>query len=93
MLRRIVSQLREAHDSLRQTEQIYMVLVSVAIGLLGGLGAVGFRLLIQYLNRRQPLVLVLRRERSAAARRPDGFRAASMTIWFSDPRCSFFIEP
>ena len=51
MLRRIVAHLREAHDSLRQTEQIYMVLVSVAIGLLGGLGAVGFRLLIQYLNR------------------------------------------
>ena len=33
-----------------QSEQLYLVLVAVVIGLLGGLGAVGFRLLIQALN-------------------------------------------
>ena len=46
-----IKYLRDVHDRLRQTERIYMVLVSVAIGLLGGLFAVGFRLLIQNLNR------------------------------------------
>ena len=46
-----IKYLRDIHDRLRQTERIYMVLVSVVIGLLGGLLAVGFRLLIQSLNR------------------------------------------
>ncbi|UCD25003.1 MAG: chloride channel protein, partial [Gemmatimonadota bacterium] len=47
----IARHLNALNDTLRQTEQIYMVLVSVVIGLLGGLCAVGFRLLIQFLNR------------------------------------------
>ena len=51
MIAAALKYLRNAHDRLRQTEQIYMVLVSVVIGLLGGLCAVGFRLLIQSLNR------------------------------------------
>ena len=51
MIVAILRYLRNLHDRLRQTEQIYMVLVSVAIGLLGGLCAVGFRLLIGFLNR------------------------------------------
>jgi len=42
--------LRRLHDGLRETEQVYMVLVSVVIGLAGGFCAVGFRLLIQFLN-------------------------------------------
>ena len=42
--------LRGAHDALRRTEHIYMVLVSVVIGLLGGLGAVGFRLFIRFIK-------------------------------------------
>ncbi len=46
----ITDRVRQMHDALRQTEQIYMVLVSVVIGLLGGLCAVGFRLLIRLLN-------------------------------------------
>ena len=50
MIRRAIRNLREAHDSFRQTQQIYMVLVAVLIGLLGGLAAVGFRLLIRLLN-------------------------------------------
>ena len=51
MIDRFITFLRNLHDGLRQTEQVYMVLVAVAIGLLGGLSAVGFRLLIQLLNR------------------------------------------
>lgn len=51
MIHLAIKYLRDIHDRLRQTERIYMVLVSVAIGLLGGLFAVGFRLLIQNLNR------------------------------------------
>lgn len=51
MAQLIPSRLRRIHDALRQTEQIYMVLVSVVIGLLGGFCAVGFRQLIQLLNR------------------------------------------
>jgi CIC family chloride channel protein len=43
--------IRRLHDGLRETEQVYMVLVSVVIGLLAGFCAVGFRLLIQSLNR------------------------------------------
>ncbi|MFQ5467999.1 MAG: chloride channel protein, partial [Kiloniellaceae bacterium] len=38
------------HHGLRQTEHMYMVLVSVAIGLLGGLGAVGLRFFIRFVN-------------------------------------------
>ncbi|MFQ6046851.1 MAG: chloride channel protein [Gemmatimonadales bacterium] len=51
MLRRALTYLRRVNDAFRQTEQIYMVLVAVVIGLLGGLSAVGFRLLIQGVNR------------------------------------------
>ncbi len=50
MLRAAIKYLRDIHDGFRQTEHIYMVLVSVVIGLLGGFCAVGFRLLIQSLN-------------------------------------------
>jgi CIC family chloride channel protein len=50
MLNRITALITKAHNALRQTEQIYMVLISVAIGLLGGFCAVGFRLLIRSLN-------------------------------------------
>ena len=38
-----VSALIQGHEYLRQTEHLYMVLVSIVIGLLGGLGAIGFR--------------------------------------------------
>ncbi len=50
MVRAVVRKLRQAHNTLRQTEQVYMVLVAVLIGLLGGLSAVGFRLLIRTMN-------------------------------------------
>jgi CIC family chloride channel protein len=50
MLNRITTHIKQAHEALRQTEQIYMVLVSVLIGLLGGFCAVGFRLLIRSVN-------------------------------------------
>jgi CIC family chloride channel protein len=43
--------LRRFHDGLRQTERLYMVLVAIGIGVLGGLCAVGFRLLIVAVNR------------------------------------------
>lgn len=39
--------IRKVHVRLRQTDQMYMVLVSTVIGLLGGLGAVAFRALIR----------------------------------------------
>ena len=42
--------LRRFHAGLRQTEQVYMVLVAVLIGLLGGYCAVGFRQFIQFVN-------------------------------------------
>lgn len=51
MFRRILSYVNRVNDAFRQTEQIYMVLVAAVIGLLGGLCAVGFRLLIQGMNR------------------------------------------
>ncbi|MCH7473030.1 MAG: chloride channel protein [Gemmatimonadetes bacterium] len=51
MINRAIKLLRDLHDGLRRTEQVYMVLVAVVIGLLGGLCAVGFRRLIQILNR------------------------------------------
>jgi CIC family chloride channel protein len=38
---------RRWHSRLKQTEHVYMVLISVVLGLLGGLGAVGFRKFIQ----------------------------------------------
>jgi CIC family chloride channel protein len=50
MLNYISALLHRAHDGLRQTEQVYMVLVAVVVGLLGGLCAVGFRELIRLLN-------------------------------------------
>jgi CIC family chloride channel protein len=50
MIKRAIRQLRQLHDGFRQTEQIYMVVVAVVIGLLGGLCAVGFRLLVRFLN-------------------------------------------
>ncbi len=50
MIKSIGTHLRQLNDTLRQTEQIYMVVVSVLIGLLGGFCAVGFRLLIRLLN-------------------------------------------
>lgn len=42
-MRRWLVKLRRARDTMRQTEQLYMVLLAVVIGLLGGLAAVGFR--------------------------------------------------
>lgn len=51
MIHGIASFIRRVHNGLRQTEQVYMVLVAVVIGLLGGLCAVGFRELIRLLNR------------------------------------------
>jgi CIC family chloride channel protein len=51
MFKRFLDLLRRAHDGLRKTEHIYMVLVSVLIGVLGGLGAVGFREFIALVNR------------------------------------------
>jgi len=50
VIRAAIRPLERFHQSLRETEQVYMVLVATAIGLLGGLGAVGFRLLIRFLN-------------------------------------------
>lgn len=47
----MAAQVRRLHETLRQSEQIYMVLVSLVVGLLAGFCAVGFRLLIQALNR------------------------------------------
>jgi len=40
--------LQRMHQSFRLTEQIYMVLLALVVGLLGGLGAVGFRMLIRF---------------------------------------------
>ncbi len=50
MIRRAFAYLRYVHDRLRRTEHIYMVVVSVAIGLLAGLGAVGFRKFISFVK-------------------------------------------
>lgn len=50
MIRAALRHLERLHDGLRQTEHVYMVLVAALIGLLGGFGAVGFRLLIRFLN-------------------------------------------
>jgi CIC family chloride channel protein len=51
MIKRAVARLRRLNAGLRQTEQIYLVLVAVLIGLGGGYSAVGFRLFIQLMNR------------------------------------------
>jgi CIC family chloride channel protein len=50
MLKYTLRRLRDLQNRLLQTGQIYMVLVAVVIGILGGLCAVGFRRLIQILN-------------------------------------------
>ncbi|MFQ5551215.1 MAG: chloride channel protein [Gemmatimonadales bacterium] len=49
-LGRAKRRVRRLHEGFKQTEQIYMVVVAVIIGLLGGISAVGFRLLIRLLN-------------------------------------------
>ncbi|MFQ6048614.1 MAG: chloride channel protein, partial [Phycisphaerae bacterium] len=46
----IVGLMRDLRDRLRRSEQVYMVLASIVVGILGGLGAVGFRLLIRLVN-------------------------------------------
>jgi CIC family chloride channel protein len=45
-----VAWLRGAHRRFRQTEQLYMVVVALFLGLGGGLGAVAFRMLIEWVN-------------------------------------------
>lgn len=50
MIRRAFVYLRYVHDGLRRTEHVYMVVVSVVIGLLAGLGAVGFRKFISFVK-------------------------------------------
>jgi len=45
-----IGTLRSLHSGLRQTERLYMVLVAVVLGLLGGLGAVAFRRFIEWVN-------------------------------------------
>lgn len=50
MIRRVNVRIKKLHDSLRQTEQIYMVMVALVIGLLGGFSAIGIRLLIRAVN-------------------------------------------
>ncbi|UCC48135.1 MAG: chloride channel protein [Gemmatimonadota bacterium] len=47
MIKAAITSLRGWHRGLRETERLYMVLVAVLIGLLGGLAAVAFRRLIQ----------------------------------------------
>ena len=48
MIRTITAYLRKSHDNLRQTDHIYMVLVAIVIGLLGGYCSVGFRAMIEW---------------------------------------------
>lgn len=50
MIKRAAGYVRRMHDALRQTEQIYMVLVALVIGLLGGFCAIGFRQFIQWIQ-------------------------------------------
>jgi len=45
-----LASVRRAHESLRQAGQISMVVVALAIGILGGFCAVGFRLFIRSVN-------------------------------------------
>ena len=47
---RAVASVRRLHDTLRQAGQLSMVVVALAIGLLGGYCAVGFRLFIRLVN-------------------------------------------
>ncbi|UCF21023.1 MAG: chloride channel protein [Gemmatimonadota bacterium] len=47
MLDRAATALRRARDGFRRAEQLYMILLAVALGVLGGFAAIGFRLLIQ----------------------------------------------
>jgi CIC family chloride channel protein len=49
-LRRAAALLHRAHEGLRQSEHLYMVLVALVIGILAGLCAVGFRHLIDALS-------------------------------------------
>lgn len=51
MISASLHRLRRLHANVRQTDHIYMVLVAVVVGLLGGFAAVGFRQLIQLVNR------------------------------------------
>jgi len=48
----LVRSLFRLNDSLKRTTHLYMVIVAVAIGLLGGLGGVGFRFLIRFFQER-----------------------------------------
>jgi CIC family chloride channel protein len=50
VIRRALRWARDLHHGFRQTEQVYMVVVAVVIGLLGGLSAVGLRSLIGVVN-------------------------------------------
>lgn len=47
MFTRILSHVQRIHPALRKSDQVYMVLLAILIGLLAGLGAVGFRELIR----------------------------------------------
>ncbi len=50
-MKRVIARLRELNERLKRRTNTYMVCVSVVVGLLAGFGAVGFRLLIQALQR------------------------------------------
>ena len=50
MFTRILSHVQQTHQALRRSEHLYMVLLAIFIGLLGGIGAVGFRELIRLVN-------------------------------------------
>ena len=50
MIQHISSILHRAHSDLRRTEHIYMILIALIIGLLGGLCSVGFRELIHIIQ-------------------------------------------
>ncbi len=50
MIQQITSIFHRLHSDLRRTEHIYMILIALVIGLLGGLCAVGFRELISIIQ-------------------------------------------
>jgi len=50
LVKTVVRAFQRVHTNLKQTEHIYMVLVSIVIGVLGGLGAVGFRESIRFIQ-------------------------------------------